>query len=672
MQGRRVHDAELSAAIAAEHNLRIEDSMRRMDRFVRKMRAVSQHSRIADFFEHAGRKLFEDRDDGFFLTLLQLRTVPVSIDEFLESSDFVGGLDMEVWPQIRKDVRLVCPDIWAGAPRVAEYIDSGATGTGKTMKAHLVQAYHLYLTQCLKKPQRFYQQAESTPIVFTMASSNVSTTRDVLFRPFRDMVANMKFFRKHTSWNRDKTSVLEFSNGIRVEPVSATNQGIIGRAVLCAHVDEANYMQVVERSAKAEHQSGKGRYDQAELFYKQVRLRRQGRFPSRLPLPGLIILSSSIRHDADFLERRIEQVNSTVSVDDQTGETVRGEPGVEIFRHKQYDVQPAERFSTETFRLLVGTPEYPTRILEDHEQAGTDFPEDGRVELVPVDYRYEFMHRPEDALRDVCGISSVALSPFIMQRQKIGEAMDRWMERGNEHPVLRDNVDLVDHGMPVLVPDKLDADQETVRFAHIDLSKTGDRCGIAVVRVDEMIELEVQTGLWQMQPYLTVELAVSIQPSQAKELDIAAVRNWVVALQTEHSVPLYRITYDGFNSAESIQAVRALGIRSKVISMDRTDEPYEMMKRALYQDRLDLPPNPILKQELTQLDKDETTGKIDHPKTGSKDISDAVAGAVFSAVTSRVYRNQIYYTDGNGNRVAATRQRVRSNRRRRQKTVDDD
>lgn len=658
--------AEFFASLNTERQEIVSRLKRKFDRQVAYLFAQGR-SRAGLIYQHAGEKAFgEEKDLSYMLTLSGLTTIPVPIEDFLDGSEFIGALDMELWPQIRKDIIAVNPDIMKGRPKITEYIDSGATGTGKTMKAAVTQAYQLYCLHCFKKPKQFFGQAETTPIVFTMVSSNLTTTRDVLFRPFMDIVTGMPFFRRYTRWNTDKTSVLEFDNGIRVEPVAATNQGIIGRAIISAHIDEANYMAVVQGSQRTVLGDGRrGLYDQAEVFYRAVKLRRKSRFATKLPVPGMIILSSSTRHTDDFLDRRIDEVRSVESYDKRAGATVKGEPGVLVFRHRQYDVQPAHRFSSERFNLLVGTAEYGTRILREGERAGFDYPADARVESVPMDYYYEFKHRPEDALRDVCGISTVNLSPFISQRSKILDAVRRWREGGNSHPVRLANVDLVDHGMPVIVPDKLDADTTTPRFAHIDLSKTGDRCGIAVVRVEDFVELQVDAGVWERLPRFVVEIAVSIQPSQARELDMAEVRNWIVSLNQEYDVPLYAVTYDGFNSAESIQALRKIGIRSGVISMDRDAEAYETLKRALYQDRLAFPDNDILIRELTQLDKNEQTGKIDHPVKGSKDISDAVAGAVYRAATSRLYRSETYYTDGKGNRVKKAQETDSAPRRRR-------
>lgn len=634
-------DKDTMEALQRERQQRL-DAMKRVAE--RRIAVLQSHgrTRIGDVYAAACERLFEGNDETLFAFLSSMRRVPVSIHEFLESKDFMGGVDMEIWPQIKRDIIDVNADIALGEPQVFEYIDSGATGTGKTTKANVTHAYQTYLLHCLESPQRMYGLAAQTPIVVSMTSSGLRTTMDVLFRPFYTLVENMPFFQRFTHWNKDRTSVLEFDNRLVVEPVIASNQGIIGRAIIGGHIDEANYMSVVERSARAEKggAGSGGVYDQAEQFHKAIRLRRRSRFSSRLPVPGMIVLSSSTRYLDDFLDRRIAQVRDT------------GEPGVKIFRHKQYEVQPAERFSAKRFRLLVGTPEYPTRILPDDAVRGVDFPESGQVEEIPEDYRYDFMHRPEDALRDVCGISTVNLSPFITQREKILEAVARWKASGQAHPVRRANVVLAEHGMPVLEPGLLDPDTETHRFVHIDLSKSKDRCGIVMLRIDRMVQVPVEAGLFENAPHYVVELAVSIQPSQSQELDIAEVRNWVVALKSKHNVPIYMITYDGFNSAESVQTLRHSGIRSEVISMDRTDEPYQMVKRALYQDRLDLPDNEILVRELVQLDRNEGTGKVDHPPKGSKDISDAVAGAVFAAATSRPYRTKLYYVDAAGKRIA--------------------
>lgn len=46
-------------------------------------------------------------------------------------------------------------------------------------------------------------------------------------------------------------------------------------------------------------------------------------------------------------------------------------------------------------------------------------------------------------------------------------------------------------------------------------------------------------------------------------------------------------------------------------------------------------PHELLAWEATELEEDKVKGKIDHPEGGSKDLSDAVAGAVHNAFTHK-------------------------------------
>ena len=63
--------------------------------------------------------------------------------------------------------------------------------------------------------------------------------------------------------------------------------------------------------------------------------------------------------------------------------------------------------------------------------------------------------------------------------------------------------------------------------------------------------------------------------------------------------------------------------------MDKDLRPYQTLKAAFYDGRLEIPKNNILLGELVTLDLDTKTGKIDHLPQGSKDVADALAGVVY-------------------------------------------
>ena len=150
---------------------------------------------------------------------------------------------------------------------------------------------------------------------------------------------------------------------------------------------------------------------------------------------------------------------------------------VKIFTRKQYEVQPQDKYNGETFRLLVGTDHYPTRILEDHEVAGEDYSENATIENVPTEYYYDFVNDPENALRDIVGISTDVITPFISQRHKVVEAIVNWRSSGSKIWVDKQNVDLSIDGMPQIIEENLPEDKDTPRFVHIDLALTGSGTG---------------------------------------------------------------------------------------------------------------------------------------------------------------------------------------------------
>ena len=74
--------------------------------------------------------------------------------------------------------------------------------------------------------------------------------------------------------------------------------------------------------------------------------------------------------------------------------------------------------------------------------------------------------------------------------------------------------------------------------------------------------------------------------------------------------------------------------------MDKTPISYEILKAALYDGRVDLPKHDQLELELVNLERDEKTGKVDHPPHGSKDLADALAGVVYGISRRRDVWNE--------------------------------
>jgi hypothetical protein len=86
---------------------------------------------------------------------------------------------------------------------------------------------------------------------------------------------------------------------------------------------------------------------------------------------------------------------------------------------------------------------------------------------------------------------------------------------------------------------------------------------------------------------------------------------------------------DKYQYVEMHQQVKRRGIHAELISMDEKTDPYDELKRAIYEDRIRYHRYEPFIEEIKHLEYDRVKGKIDHPTAGSKDCGDAVAGVVY-------------------------------------------
>jgi hypothetical protein len=587
--------------------------------------------RYGKMIHHAFTQLADHNNPAFLLALKKMKRVPVTLDEFIDSNDFLGG-QMDIWPKLREDLKLMNPDQLIGEEPVNEVLLGGATGTGKTNTATVTQAYQLYNLLCFDWPQELFSLSRTTPIVFMFSSVSTTITNRVIYKPFRDLFLGMKFTQRYVEFNKQLESSLSIGQNIMVVPALASVQSMVGSAVISGILDEVNFMARVENSKMVVGATGAGGiFDQAEQTYRNLSRRRKSRFITRGISPGVLCVVSSTRYKGDFLDRRVDEIRTT------------GEKNTLVFRRKQYEVAPQTRYTGERFRLLVGTDRYPTRVLEEHEVPGKHFPAEAEIEMVPVEYLADFKRDAEAALRDIVGIATDAIRPFIAQRDRIIDAINAGRAARLRPVVDREVIVLAEEGLPPLPETFRPQDSGAPRFVHIDLSITSDRCGVAMVRHDGFVQVR-----GERLPKFAVELAIGIKPDPQNELQISELREWVLRMISRYDLNVVQISYDGFQSRESIQVLRRAGVRATNVSVDKTPEPYESFRSALYDGRLLLPENEVLRQELIQLEWLAHKGKVDHPPRGTKDIADAICGAFFAASKHPIVRTGVRALDDEG------------------------
>jgi hypothetical protein len=139
-----------------------------------------------------------------------------------------------------------------------------------------------------------------------------------------------------------------------------------------------------------------------------------------------------------------------------------------------------------------------------------------------------------------------------------------------------------------------------------------------------------------------------VPPRAPEQIGFAAIRELLLYLFTELHFRPGAISYDGFESTESMQIIQdnlkanpilwaATKARKKLprypvvghLSVDKHSAPYESLRSAVMEARMISYEYAPYLQEIVLLQRDPESGKVDHLPSMSKDVSDAVAGVCF-------------------------------------------
>lgn len=403
-------------------------------------------------------------------------------------------------------------------------------------------------------------------------------------------------------------------------------------------VHNTNFM---HRSRQSKQISARhGLFDRAENLYAQIKRRMKSRFERHGQLPGILFLVSSKRTKDDFTARRVMEA--------------RDDSEVFVRDYALWDVKPGEYYATKKFWVLCGNEAIPSKIVDEAEElAGLQkrLPEGCVLMDVPADFKSDFERDLEGAIRDIAGVATVAVSPFIQRREMIDVAVDR----KRQHPFSRVVYDPSAGGKflwgkmisqasePGLAGASLNMmrpriNPHALRHVHIDPSLTSDATGFCVAHIGGWtgVERRSEDGVCftESAPVFVVDIVLQIVPPPGEELVLGDIRRLVYDL-TEHGYSIACISMDSYQSADSLQQFSARGYNTELVSVDKTMDPYENMKLALYEGRLQLYEYLPLIDELQKLEHDRERNKVDHPPRGSKDVSDALAGCLFTLLEHR-------------------------------------
>jgi len=559
---------------------------------------------------------------------------PVSIDEFVENDYYLGKIGKNLYPAWRQDLAEVCNPLSGKV----EWILTGSIGSGKTYVALIALLYKVYYALCLKNPQRFFGLGDGSPIIFGLFNIFKylvhATSYQYLITWLRDMSPYFKSLRIIDEKRRRKESdkqVLELPKGLGWA-FGAQALHALGHNIFAGLLDEMEFGK--QKSMTSTERS------QIEDLYYNTRRRLDSRFlQGGGTNPGLLCLVSSARESEQFLAKHI-------------GEH-RDDPTTYVSSYALYEAKAHQFKDSDTFTVVVGDKLHRSYILDDEAEAQDPRPGAAIIE-VPVEFLSAYRNNLDECIRDISGVTTYGKRLFLPRRDVLLKGIESSTPR--VHPFskeevvlsLEDDVSIEDFFLKDEVIEVFDLSNNLYRprfypfadrFIHVDLAKNRDCAGLAMSCISETKSIKRYSSeglLTNAKDYVFfIDMMLRIRAAAGSEIDFAKIRRFVFFLLYTCKFPIKGITYDSYQSTDSIQIFKKEHIVAKELSVDRKPGPYRTLRSVIMESRFDSYYYEPFVNEITLLeDHSGTTHKplIDHPHDGSKDISDAVAGAVNGAL----------------------------------------
>lgn len=574
----------------------------------------------------------------------------------------VGGPENStVWPVLRDSFNCVFAPS-NGVP-ISEVICTGSIGWGKSFfVGGLCMPRQLFELSRLRNPQAVLGITPGTPIVLVNLSVTGKQAKNSIFEYVKGVVDSAPYFRERFPRDKGTDSELRFPNNIVYWPGNSKETSAIGANVISGAIDEANFL---VSAAKSAHEKAMGETDHALVLYRALKRRIRSRFLMSKGFRGRLFLCSSKTYEGSFLDQHVEKA--------------KDEPGVLVFDYAQWAVRPPEQFNGKTFRVLIGSVGSRSSILDDEEEPAPG----ARIIEVPEEYRTDFDLDLEGAIRDVAGVSTTTLTPFLdpvsVLRQQAAEPPHpqdasrpllavplgrpfkdtpvRDYVQSNYIVDLLDPSALVEQKIVKRIVRKPDGTKTTVdegvwrplrspeegRYVGLDLAIRGDAAGFAMgyVAGEKLVKHRSPSGTFveERLPVIVFELLGAFIAPVGGEIMTSDIRALIYRLR-EMGFYISEITTDTYQSADTRQILTNEGFTVSEVSVDRDLDAYESLRSALTEGRLWYYPHAVALRELSRVQRVITPtkrAKIDHPARdpknprgghGSKDVADAMAQVV--------------------------------------------
>lgn len=504
------------------------------------------------------------------------------------------------------------------------YLTNDFIVTHNTLVAVICLLYLLYRLLCLKDPYLYYGMQPIDKISISLMNITIENAKGVALDKMNQLILSSSWFMDHGKMTG--TSNLMFVPDKHIELiVASSNNQVIGRAIFGNFSDEVNW------GLTTDTEKLKKKYKQ---LVSQIDARMKSRYMRQRGdntyLPTLNIIASSKNSEQSFLEDYIETKKKT-----ENSKTL-------IVDEPQWVVD-SRKDSKEKFYVAMGNKFLANELLPKKCSKALldEYTARGYTLLaVPIGYWDNFAENIDGALMDIAGKATAATlkyisgvrwnevkttsykNPFTKEIITVGNAKDDLTQYSDFFDLGRVSNDLKAKPM----------------YIHLDMSKSGDKTGIAGVYViGKKPKIDGEDSSREL--FYRVAFHVSIAAPKGYEISFDKHRIFLRWLR-ENGFNIVGVSSDTYQSAPVLQQLSAEGFNTSIISVDRLDSetkqclPYAYFKSTLYDRRLEVYSEcDFLTEEVLGLER-QSDGHINHPDggtKGSKDAIDSVVGSLYNA-----------------------------------------
>lgn len=523
---------------------------------------------------------------------------PVDLDEFMYSPDYLGlkirlgeyqSQLIQISSQIYKlDTLINLYGEDEGRRRYAltynEIIYVLGKGSGKDLCSEIALAYVVYLLLCLREPAEYFGKDTGDAIDIINVAINADQANNVFFGGFKRIISKAPWFDGKYSMRQRHFA---FDKNINIYSGHSEAEAFEGYNTLFVVLDE------ISGFDEENNKPGEGN-SKAQVIYDMYADSITSRFPDN----GKMLLLSFPRYKEDFIMQKyndaiaakeVVQRTHTFKINEELPDGIQGNEFTitwdedHIVKYKKEGVFCLKRPSWEV---------NPSRHIRN--------------------YMRRFMDDPVMALKKYACMPPDSESAFFTSREKIEHAFKATNGVDEYGQFVREFV----------------ADPAKRYYVHVDLARLHDRCAVALAHVDHFERRDIGGRQTEPAPVVKVDAIRYWTPTSDKHVDFTEVREYIVSLQ-RRGFNIGLVTFDRWESTDISKELRQYGLRVERLSVAK--KHYTDMAMVVHEERLSAPYNEILIEELLQL-KVMPNDKIDHPRKGSKDLSDATCGAIFNAI----------------------------------------